>query len=576
MARQRDNLDFADDAVFLVDLEPESPDFGRAVLLDMGRGNFPLTLEKSDYYFPADPRAQAGNLLFDTVEEDLDGNGRMDPGEDTDDDGVLDHPNVWPPGSDPFDGLMTFYESETRTLILRPVVPLRERTRYAVILTERLRGRDGKPVRSPFAWVHHLDQTKEIELLFEVFAGWRRQGIGIDTEDVAFAWVFTTQTITAELTAIREGFYGLGPLAWLAEEFPAEVTPDPAKKKDENPPLYLIESETLVGMLRVLGPMLLGADSEAVRPLLETYEHVDYFVSGSFTSPDFMRTGLGDPSEEHFAIDLRRGTAEVEPRRIHFLMAVPRTSGDLRQPFNVTIYAHGYGGARFEILAFVGNMARHGIATVGIDAWGSGLEVDEYEELILDVAAGYGFGPFAEAFLQGRAMDLTGDGHVDTGGDTWTAYGFHTRDALRQSVADLLKLTRALKTFDGRTWPLDQDGDGQDDPAEPLSVRPEGPVVTNMLEVVTLGDQEVPVNTQATLGRAAGLIPYLEVDTRYGSTVNDWLIANYVYEGLDGRGRFPGADILFDPDDCRTPLAREEGCSGSDPEARDLLCYFFL
>ena len=32
---------------------------------------------------------------------------------------------------------MTWYERETNTLIIRPVVPLREETRYAVVLTER-------------------------------------------------------------------------------------------------------------------------------------------------------------------------------------------------------------------------------------------------------------------------------------------------------------------------------------------------------------------------------------------------------------------------------------------------------
>ena len=36
------------------------------------------------------------------------------------------------------DALMTFYESETNTLIARPVEPLRERTTYAVVVTRRL------------------------------------------------------------------------------------------------------------------------------------------------------------------------------------------------------------------------------------------------------------------------------------------------------------------------------------------------------------------------------------------------------------------------------------------------------
>ena len=64
-------------------------------------------------------------------------------------DGVLDHPNTWgPSGQLPgVDNLLTWYERETDTLIMRPVIPLEEKTEYAVVLTDRLRGSDGAPVR---------------------------------------------------------------------------------------------------------------------------------------------------------------------------------------------------------------------------------------------------------------------------------------------------------------------------------------------------------------------------------------------------------------------------------------------
>jgi len=798
LARQRDNLDFSDDSVYVFAIDPDSPVYGEPVLMDIGRGNYPLTLQDYDQYFRADARSMATNVLFDTVEEDLNDNGVLDPGEDTDDDGVLDHPNVWPPGADPFVGLMTFYESETNTLLLKPVVPLREQTTYAVVLTDRLVGRDGQPVRSPFEYVHHLKQREQLERLGDVFDSW--PGSSLSEQNVAFAWTFTTQTVSADLVAIREGLYGIGPLGWLAEEFDVDVEPYQATNPDHEdnyPPYYALPAQNLLGVLEAIGPNLLGEDMQMVEPILDSFDSVDYFFTGSFESPDFMRTDLEDGlnpenmHSENFAIDLRAGTAEYKRSKLYFIGAIPKITERNKPPFPVVIYCHSYSSMRGEAIGFAGFMAKYGIASIGIDAWGHGIPVDQViEDIIMSAALGWGFEPFAEILLEGRARDLTGDGVMNSGGDYWTAYGFHIRDAVRQTVADHFQFVRVLRSFDGqRTWDLDQDGDGQDDlagdfnndgvvdlggpdvkyfawgqsgggihsglvsplephiiaaaptvgggglsdvgvrtglgnvrnasmlrsmgplivgdshegalrvemiaplatddrrlvvghipgvqvgdrvivenidkgevyeagvrnglkfrvsmetdagdrflviaknqagqeigrlekweedawyyktevttelptfyvgddlvsptegfgiarctpalrrmlslfqmilePADPasyapnyflrpLDIRPEGPTITNILEVTSLGDQDVPIHTQATLGRSAGLIPYLEEDSRYGMTPNDWLISKFVYEGLAHRGRFEGNDILFDPDDL------DEGADGFD------------
>ena len=94
------------------------------------------------------------SLLFDTAAEDVNRNGLLDPAN-IDNDGDLDVPNVYPEGGDPREDLLTWYERITNTLIVRPVVPLREENTYAVVLTERLVDAAGEPVRSPWPWVHH-------------------------------------------------------------------------------------------------------------------------------------------------------------------------------------------------------------------------------------------------------------------------------------------------------------------------------------------------------------------------------------------------------------------------------------
>ena len=91
---------------------------------------------------------------------------------------------------------------ETNTLLLRPIYPLRQKTTYAVVVTETLRGENGEPVRSPFAGVHHASDYT----LVKPVAEWT------DVESIAFAWSFTTCSITDIPVALREGMDGEGPI----------------------------------------------------------------------------------------------------------------------------------------------------------------------------------------------------------------------------------------------------------------------------------------------------------------------------------------------------------------------------
>lgn len=173
---------FDDDAILVINVDPGSPDYLQPAEVDIGQGRFPMDVPDPNRYFPNDSRAECPSLVFDTVDEDVDGDGALDWGEDLDNDGVLDSPNVYPEGGDPRADLLTWYERQTDTLILRPVVPLREETTYAVVLTDRLVGEDGEPVRSPWAYVNHLRQTEALRPLEDALPG---LGLGID--NVAFA-----------------------------------------------------------------------------------------------------------------------------------------------------------------------------------------------------------------------------------------------------------------------------------------------------------------------------------------------------------------------------------------------------
>ncbi|HHW97755.1 hypothetical protein KBB45_06305 [Myxococcota bacterium] len=481
--RHTKNHDFSDDAVYLINVTPESPEFGWATPLDVGQGNFPLGLEWPWQYWDFDVHADSPNLLFATHDEDVNGNGVLDPYEDIDFDGVLDKPNTWD-GKDPGPGnistLITFYEKETNSLILWPVAPLMEKTTYAVVITKRLKGENGEPVRSPFPYINHAAQTDELAPLAQILPS---QPYNTSLDEVAFAWTFTTQSITDELIGIRKGLYGEGSLGWLAEAFPPDLEPKVVMDKDTPPEggvvdnVYTLPGYVVLDLLDMVGGMLY--DQQRTKTLKADSTYVDYWVLGSFTGPNFLADQDGfevtemypHDDNESFLIDLKNGTASVAPTKVTFMCAIPKTTDDHKPPFPVITYGHGYSGAPFEVFGFAGRFAQFGYATCGLDAPGHGLALPVepgmdwpgFVEGILNDMLPH-LTTFYKGFVNGRIRDLDNDGVIssaDNGGDFWSWDVFHLRDMVRQGVVDHMQWIRVLRSFgEGRKWNADSNDNG--------------------------------------------------------------------------------------------------------------------
>ena len=202
-------------------------------LLDASSGNFPRPIHDLGNYYPNDPRVTEQNILLETAEEGAGlAQGNYTPALDTDFDGVLDHPDTLStllrPGGGTVHGvddLLGFYERQTDTLILRPVIPLAEKTQYAVVLTDRLTDTLGRPVRSPFSLVYHPAQETAMGTLKTILADAGRANYygdiaGSGLSHVAFTWTFTTAPTTEDLRLLRDGFFGQGPFAHLATDWP--------------------------------------------------------------------------------------------------------------------------------------------------------------------------------------------------------------------------------------------------------------------------------------------------------------------------------------------------------------------
>src|SRR5438477_3543833 len=390
-----------------------------------------------------DPQANVTNLLFAVDGPNANFLHPPDPA----------WSSPWPQATD---DLMTFYERATRTLILRPVIPLRQQTRYAVLLTKRLKGTDGRAVRSPFPSVNHTLQNGELKPLFDKLPN------GLKAEDIAFAWAFTTQSTTSELEAIREGLYGRGPLQMLAARAPVAV--QPMAQVDSGANVYILPQAKLVELVSdpAISSFLVGSDQAQVKALLDSMKYIDYYIAGSFQTTNFLDDPSRAPQDATFDVDLHEGRARTSPQTVYFFASVPRPLAGRKPPFPVALYGHGYTSMRLEgVLLAGGQAAKFGFAVMDIEAFGHGLDVDPVlEALIREVLRSHGMAAFAEGIFKGRARDLDNDGVVDSGGDFWTADTFHTRDVVRQSIVDWMQLVRLLRTFDGVTSiPLGTDPD---------------------------------------------------------------------------------------------------------------------
>ncbi|MFT3711052.1 MAG: hypothetical protein QM817_25780 [Archangium sp.] len=484
--------DIADDAIYVFNVTRDSPDFCKPVLLDIGQGHFPVILDDPNYY-PDEPH-DLQTLLFEQEEEDLDGDGVMDPGEDTDMDGVLDHPNTRDGMTGKFD-VIGFYEKETNTLIARPLYPMREETTYAVVLTSRLVGKDGEPVRSPFENINHLAQTKALNPLNECL-----NQNNLAMTDVAFTWSFTTQSLTSDYRAFRDGLvHGTGPLAFLNAEFPAEVTeyPDGRKATSDNRNTKVVPGEQFLNFGGRLLELYGGAQSSGTKDLLNMWlSNVEFYATAKFVSPQFFprydKDGKFLPLyEQVMDTQVANKRTFVRPETIPFLLSVPKVR---HGPAPVVIFMHGHSGSKLDSLLVMGPMARAGIATIGMDAVSHGLGLNDTDRMLVDeIVKPYGIGPLANVMIgDGRGIDQNGDGIIDSGADYFTGYVTHTRDTVRQTAIDLMQMVRLLRSFDGkRTWAFDVNKDGQPDLAGDF----------NGDGVVDLGGPDVPIYVSgASLG----------------------------------------------------------------------------
>ena len=447
-----DTFDYSDDVVLIIDVTPGSAGLCEAVPLDLGQGNYPQVLAEPQVY-DADPRSQLQTLVFEETEEDVNGNGVLDLGEDTDMDGVLDHPNTV--DGTPDSPLLEFYERESNTLIMKPVMPMREETTYAVVLTRRLVSPAGEPIRSPFDGINHAGQSDALAPLPGCLGRY-----GLSIANVGFTWSFTTQSISHDYRLVRDGLYGIGALAHLATDFPPTLS-RLDEIRDAEPGIsntHIVPTDVFLPLARQL-LQVTGSSSDEVAVFEASLKSVDFVVAGAVRSPQMFPRADADGAMLPLYKQVWDLDAAPRGEDVSFWMFVPKNRVG---PAPVAIFIHGHGGSKFDALPFAGLLAGYGIATMGIDGPGHGVSgKPTLFALVRTLFKTAGVAGLAESLLSGRAIDWTGDGQVDSGDDFWTSYVFHTRDVVRQTMVDGMQLVRTLRAFDGTvSWAFDPAGTG--------------------------------------------------------------------------------------------------------------------
>lgn len=434
--------------VFAVNVEVNSPHYGEIVEFDLGRGYFPPELESPDAFYPNDPNGDSNNQLFaDSNREN-------------------------------------HYEDETNTLLLRPMVPLRQQSRYVVLLSKRVKGENGEPVQPPksFAWRTFPTQIEDVDRAARIL----HEKAGLDFEDIAFAWRFTTLSVTQPLERIRAGLWGDGVFSYLSEEITPQIDEIHhfSTELDHDGNEWIMAASTLDNLLDLIDKFIGGAQGVPLE-MFATFEYVDYLISGTYTTPLFL-----DTDDRIWNVDWLSGEAEYGYEEVPFYIAVPKPcaeNGYAQPPYPVAFFLHANIRNRLDIIAICNALAARGIASFSIDAAEHGPET--YLSAAKDLLEGVTSPPpegilsigveaickliiklfypswdvsdlsveelvelvFTETWLgaamHGRTYDYNNDGFLESGMSFFSASIFRSRDIIRQTQVDLFNATRIVKMF---------------------------------------------------------------------------------------------------------------------------------
>jgi hypothetical protein len=318
------------------------------------------------------------------------------------------------------------WDPATNTVFAKPDSTLRQQTQYELIITDAVKDAAGASVVADPAFL------AQPPILYGVFSTNPVPPVALQGVAVAIT-TFTTMSATAWLEHARDILPYVPTVVRLAQPQSTFRLADAAT--------FTLHEQVGVNPVRFLDLSL---------PITSTLlAGVDRLVVGSFRSPRFLE----DDQSIRPAPTLPGFSVPTNTEEIGFNALLP-SSPKPASGYPVVIFGHGFGDSRFGgPTAVAPTLARAGLATIAI------------------TAVGHGFGPLSTFSITdnsghtvtlsalGRGVDYNNDGVIDAneGCATITPVPYGLRDCFRQTVVDLMQLTRVIRQG------LDLDGDGVPD-----------------------------------------------------------------------------------------------------------------
>ena len=348
---------------------------------------------------------------------------------------------VWDPAS-----LTLFAESNDH---------LDEDSNYLLIVTNGVHDAGGNPIAagSAFAQFIHGDGGVDGKNADRLLKGYQAalkhsldndvlKNIGISSGNVAAASIFTTESATATLRSIREQIKSAAPPA-----VSFNLGSGGAKTVF---PLNTVTGLTWNVQALTIGPLIPTSLNATLGALQVFPGSISTLAFGKFSGTHWQNASVFIPQVPTTQSVPAQGTEDI-----FFNLFIP--SGP--RPTNgwpVAIFGHGFTdskqGAPFAVASV---LAHNGIASIAINVVGHGFGPNS----TLTVQQG----ATATTFLEGgRGVDQDGNGQITSseGSSTFVLSPQGTigsRDALQQTVANLMELVRAIQGG------IDADGDGLPD-----------------------------------------------------------------------------------------------------------------
>ncbi|MFK7990723.1 MAG: hypothetical protein AB8I08_32180 [Sandaracinaceae bacterium] len=324
--------------------------------------------------------------------------------------------------------VLTAWDAERGLLAVRPYDghPLVPGRRYAAVLTTSVLAMDGSPIgpHPRFQAIRDAETRPDEPVDAEVYDHYTPvlsslASNGIARNRIAALAVFTVQTVAPELAAARRTVY-------------TQATPS-VSVVSIHP-----QGEALDALLGDPAEEQPGLDNEGG----VAHSRIGALIQGRFESPWL----LGTEPEVHgrFRSDGDDGLVVGRQEEVPFTLTLP-TDGLDRVP--VVVFQHGLGSERSTMLSVADALAGAGYATLAIDIPYHGMRASGTG---VDGRHRYGEteGPDDFGDLTGQQVQLDYFAVVEERGDLPAFHPVYVRDALRQSVVDLMMAVRVVREGD--------------------------------------------------------------------------------------------------------------------------------